>query len=244
MNPKKFSIITPTLNEERLIEQFLSQFDADFKKRYDVEIVISDGGSTDNTLNLADGKVDTVVKHKEVFKQNISRGRNQGALNSLGDVLVFLNADTLIGDKESFFTEIGKLFSDSDVIAISGPVKVFKSEELLSDRIFHYCYNNYVRLLNKYVMGMARGECHILRRAVFLKVTGYDETLFAGEDFDLYKRIRKFGKIKYSDKVLVYESPRRYRKFGYLSVLYDWAKNSIWITLFHKSVSKVWEEVR
>jgi hypothetical protein len=60
----------------------------------------------------------------------------------------------------------------------------------------------------------------------------------------LFTRLRKFGKIKIMNDVTVYESPRRYRKFGYRSVFWDWTKNSIWITVFKKSISKEWIEVR
>ena len=93
MHYNKISIIIPALNEEKLIFQILDQFDSGLKEKYDLEIIVSDGGSKDSTLQIVDGLADKVLIHKEKYKQNISRGRNQGALNSLGDVLIFLNAD-------------------------------------------------------------------------------------------------------------------------------------------------------
>jgi glycosyltransferase involved in cell wall biosynthesis len=240
----KISIIIPTLNEEKLINQILSQFDESVKKKFNLEIIVSDGGSKDNTINLINGSVDKIIVHKEKFKQNISRGRNQGAINSLGDVLIFLNADTLISDVNKFFNSLNEILSNKKIIAIACPVKIFPGEEKLTDRIFHLFYNNYVRILNKFFMGMGRGECHIIRREDFFKMKGYGESYVAGEDFDLYKRLRKTGRISYLKECLVYESPRRYRKFGYARVFLDWVLNSVSITVFKKSISKEWQEVR
>ena len=239
----KFSIIVPTLNEEKLIKRFLSQFDSSLKSKYKFEIIISDGGSRDATLSLLNGVVDKLVEHKENHKQNISQGRNKGAAGSLGDVLIFLNADTGISDINLFFENISENLKDG-IAALSCPIKVFPEDEILKDKIFHFCYNGYVKVLNKFFMGMGRGECHIVNREYFFKLNGYNEKMFAGEDFDLFKRLRKFGKIKIMKNVIVYESPRRYRKFGYVSVFLDWAKNAVSITLFKKSISKDWIEVR
>lgn len=244
MQKKKISIIIPTLNEEKLILQNLKQFEPDLKERFKIEIIVSDGGSTDRTTSIAEGLADKVLIHKEKFKQNISRGRNQGALDSEGDVLVFLNADTIISDVNLFFERILSIFEDERNAAIACPVKVFREDEVTVDRVFHYCYNNYVKLLNKYFMGMGRGECHIIRKSAFIKAGRYNEAMYAGEDFDLYKRLKKIGKIVFLKEIVVFESPRRYRKFGYIRVFWDWTRNSVWITLFKKSISKDWEEVR
>lgn len=244
MQLKKISIIIPTLNEEKLILQNLKQFEPDLKEKFKIEIIVSDGGSKDSTVNIAEGNADKVLIHKEKFKQNISRGRNQGVLDSEGDVLIFLNADTLISDLNLFFKSILSIFEDEKNAAIACPVKVFKHEEIIKDRIFHFCYNNYVRFLNKFFMGMGRGECHIIKKDAFMKAGRYNEEMYAGEDFDLYKRLKKLGKIVFMKDIVIYESPRRYRKFGYLKVFWDWTRNSVWITLFKKSISKDWEEVR
>ena len=244
MNTKKISIIIPTLNEEKLITQTLKQFDCDIKKNFGLEVIVSDGGSTDSTLEIARNYADKVIVHNEKYKQNIARGRNQGASVSDGDVLVFLNADTLINDVSSFFDEILYEMNRDHISAIACPVKVFKNEEIKIDKLFHFLYNNYVRFLNKFVMGMGRGECHILDRKAFKSIGGYNENCYAGEDFDLYKRLRKTGKVLFLKNRVIFESPRRYRKLGYRKVFWDWTRNSVWITLFGKSISQNWDEIR
>jgi glycosyltransferase involved in cell wall biosynthesis len=244
MSGKSISIIIPVLNEEKLIVRTVSQFDGKFRKDFDAQLIISDGGSTDNSVNLIKEKVDILVKHTNNYRQNISEGRNQGFHASSGDVLVFFNADTYVGNVYEFMNRALKVIADNDTAAIACPVKVFPEEEKIRDKVFHFLYNNYVRFLNAMVMGMGRGECHIVKRELFEKTGGYNEKLGAGEDFDLYKRLRKLGKIRYCGDLTVYESPRRYRKYGYTRVFFDWAKNSVWITLFRKSISKEWEAVR
>lgn len=241
---KKISIIVPTLNEEKYLGRLLSQFDEKLKKNFDLELIISDGGSKDLTVEIANKYADRIISHTEETPQNISQGRNAGADNSLGDVLIFLNADTYIKDIDFLLKESLTELLFNDITAIACPIFVFPEEEKFSDKTFHFFYNHYSSMLNKYFMGMGRGECHIIRKDKFLQAGGYDENLAAGEDYELYVRLKKIGKLKFRHDFIVYESPRRYRKFGYRRVFWDWAKNSVSVTLFKRSISKSWEAVR
>lgn len=241
---KKISIIIPSLNEEKLIERSLRQFTSEIKFAYNIELTVSDGGSKDSTIEIAKKYADRLITHKDNFPQNISQGRNAGAKNSPGDVLIFLNADTCIRDIDFFFKEILREFDENDLAAIACCIEVFPEELKLTDKLFHSFYNNYVAILNKFFLGMGRGECHIVRKEIFNLSGGYNEKLAAGEDFDLYKRLRRSGRIKFKRNLVVYESPRRYRKFGYARVFWDWTINSISVFLFKKSISTKWEAVR
>jgi glycosyltransferase involved in cell wall biosynthesis len=241
----KYSIIIPTLNEEKLLPKLLEQLNEDeLKKNFDYEIIISDGGSKDKTLELSFDKTDTIKVHLEKEKQNIAMGRNAGAAFANGEILIFLNGDVVLDDANKFFKYLEKNFVKSDFVAMTCKVKVFPEEEILIDKIFHSIYNSYFYLLNVFGVGMGRGECQVIRKTVFQKVKGNNEKLAAGEDFDLFKRIRKEGKIFFSKEICVFESPRRYRKFGYSGVSFSWIKNSLSIIFKNKSISKEWEQVR
>jgi len=242
----EISIIIPTLNEEKLIVKTLEQFPKSLKDKYRIEVIISDGGSTDRTLELLTPVVDKVVTAVKGEKQNIPQGRNAGAKAAEGKYLYFINADTLIQNTEKFFTHTLQAFKDEKNYALTCRFHVFPGDVRLSDKMFHGFYNNYVRLLNKAGMGMGRGECQMVRADVFMKVHGYNELLAAGEDYDLYRRIKLsgIGKIKFLNELLVYESPRRYRKFGYLKVFGDWTKNSFSVFFKNRSISEEWEQVR
>lgn len=238
------SVIIPTLNEEKLITRVLQQFDDNLKNRFDIELIVSDGGSSDKTLDIAQRYVNKIVRHTGERKQNIAEGRNKGAEISKGDVLVFFNADTELDDPKLFFEKISIFGNNNTYSGLTCNIEVFKNEEKLSDKLFHSFYNKYVKFLNKIGLGMGRGECQVIKREYFYKAGKYNEDMFAGEDFDLFKRLRKLGKIKVEENLIVRESPRRYRKFGYIKVIYQWLKNSIWIMIFKKSSSNEWEPVR
>lgn len=241
---KLISVIIPALNEEKLIYQTLSQFTSGLRHRYSLEVIVSDGGSTDKTLLISREFADKIVTASENEKQNIPRGRNIGAESARGKYFYFFNADTLIKDIDFFFKRSLEIISLPRYDAVACNVYVFPEEEKFVDKIFHGFYNNYVRFLNFLGMGMGRGECHIIKRDMFFKINGYNESLAAGEDFDLYRRISRTGRIKFAPELVVYESPRRYRKFGYAKVFGDWTRNSVSVLFRNKSVSQEWEAVR
>jgi len=174
----KYSIIIPTLNESKLLADLLDGFNqAQIKENFDFEIVVSDGGSSDDTVNIARNYTDSVIENKDGLKQNISIGRNLGAENSNGDILIFVNADVNINDPKVFLERI-KLFSTRDkFMAMTCNVRVFPEEENVVDFLFLSFYNWYFHLLNVIGIGMGRGECQIIRKKVFFDLGGYNENI-------------------------------------------------------------------
>ncbi|HED37139.1 MAG TPA: glycosyltransferase, partial [Ignavibacteria bacterium] len=209
----KYSIIIPTLNEEKLLPNLLKQLNDDkLRNLYDIEIIISDGGSIDSTIETALKFSEIVKVHNLKKKQNIAEGRNIGAKLASGGIFIFLNGDILLPNVHTFFDYIDKNFTNNlKYDAMTCKVKVFPNEEKTVDKVFHFAFNFYFKLLNVLGMGMGRGECQIVRKNVFNMVQGYNETLAAGEDYDLFKRIKKIRDILFTNKICVYESPRRYR---------------------------------
>jgi len=244
----RISVIVPALNEEKLIEKTLMCFPVDLRRRLDIELIVSDGGSKDRTVSIARSRCDIVVEHREPRRQTIAEGRNRGAEAATGDLLVFINADTVPRHPEMFILglrDVAAMMASGDrTVAVACPVQVDPSERRLSDRLFHAFFNRYVRVLNALGVGMGRGECQIVRHDVFRRVGGYAETMAAGEDFDLYTRVVRHGRIGHRDDLSVYESPRRFRRYGYLRVLLQWTLNGLAVALFHRSLSTEWEEVR
>ena len=241
----KYSIIIPTMNEEKVLPALLKQLtEKDLRSKYDFEIIVSDGGSTDDTILIANKYASKIVIHNKEKKQNISEGRNAGANIANGDIFIFINGDVLFDNLEYFFARIQKKFIESIHLAMTCKVSVLPSERNISDRIFLGFYNWYFHLLNFIGLGMGRGECHIMSREVYSRHNGYNENMAAGEDFDLYKRIRKNGKIFFDKKLIIYESPRRYRKYGHVKIFSTWLFNALYVIFTNKSLSTEWEEVR
>lgn len=241
----KYSIIIPALNEEKLLPQLLDQLaNPLLMEKYGYQIIISDGQSTDQTVKLAKKYPGVSIVYSESEMQNIAGGRNRGAEKAAGDILIFTNADVMFNDPEKFFLFLENEFIPSDYSALTCKVKVFPAEQIFSDIVFHWIYNNYFRLLNFIGLGMGRGECQVIRKEIFLKAGGYNEDLAAGEDFDLFKRIRRFSKILFTNKLCVYESPRRFRKIGYFKVTWSWIANAFAVIFKNKSISNEWEQIR
>jgi glycosyltransferase involved in cell wall biosynthesis len=247
------SFIIPVLNEEHLLMRLLEQFTVERQQKYGLEIIISDGGSTDGTFSIIEnalesGFVTSLTKHTESTRQTIAEGRNAGARLASAPVLVFLNADTVPHSMDDLCSSIEAWANDAKQHqtspAATTPVRIMPEERIWSDVIFHSFMNLYVQALNVLGIGMGRGECQIIRREAFDAVGGYNGTIVAGEDFDLYTRLRKRGNIAWLPKALVYESPRRFRKYGYWAIIWRWFSNSMAVIFFNRSVASEWEVIR
>lgn len=244
-NILKFSFVIPTLNEEKLLPAILKQICVEeLKSKFDYEVIVSDGGSTDKTVQVALKFADKVTVHSSENLQNIAEGRNRGAKLAAGENIIFINADVLIQNVDSFFNYINMKFINSEFLAMTTFVKIFPAEEIFIDKFFHFFFNHYFYLLNFIGIGMGRGECQVIRAPVFQKLNGYREDIAAGEDFNMFVRIRKLGKVLYARDIFVFESPRRFRKLGYLNITSTWVKNGFSVLIRNKAISKIWEQVR
>lgn len=238
------SIVVPSLNEEKLLGSMLQQFTPALVAKHHLEIVVSDGGSTDRTLEIARRYANTVVENAAGAKQTISIGRNCGARAAKGEVLVFLNADTRIRDVGYFFSRLEEEIDAPGLAALTSSVEVYPEEQTTIDRFYHGFYNWYFHALNRIGEGMGRGECHIMKREVYDKVGGYADHIVAGEDYDMFRRLARIGRVKFLRDVVVYESPRRYRRYGYLYVTAAWFVNSVALLLLRRSILSEWKPIR
>ncbi len=245
----RVSIIIPTLNEARLIEPFLTRFSPALRSRLRLELIVSDGGSTDATQTLASPLVDVVVVHTRPERQTIATGRNAGAALARGDVLLFLNADVrLPEDAEGF---LGAMIDAARRTgAATCRVGVHPTQARWNDRLVLGTCDRLFWLLNKVGMGMGRGECQAVMRKAFDAVGGYRADLVAGEDFDLFHRLaayfraRKAGRITFLWNQMLYEDPRRYRQRGYVHTMAAWFANFLSVTFRNRSHATEWEVIR
>jgi glycosyltransferase involved in cell wall biosynthesis len=240
------SIIIPVLQEEKLLSRTMSIFTPERKRRFGLEIIVSDGGSTDATISIAKEIADKVICHTEQRRQTIAEGRNKGAEHAQGDIFVFLNADTFPADPDEFLSFI-QSWSELTYkpCALACPVHIYPEERTMADSCFSFILNSYVGfMVNVAGFGMGRGECQIFTRSAFFSAGMYDASIPAGEDFEIFRRTRKIGGLTFEKRLLVYESPRRFRRYGYPRILLEWAVNWFWVLIFGKARSKDWEAVR
>jgi len=84
----KISVIIPTYNEEKDIEDCLKSLK--FQSIKNIEIIIVDDGSTDNTIKIAEKYNIKILKQNH---QGPGAARNLGAKNSKREILIFIDAD-------------------------------------------------------------------------------------------------------------------------------------------------------
>jgi len=238
------SVIIPTLNEEKLLPRLLEQFTSDIKKRFNVEVIVTDGGSTDKTLAIAKKYKAHVVNKRPDHPQTIAGGRNAGAWQARGSTLVFIDSDNFFKNPKHFFQRIKEVMRDSKMVAATVKIQVDPAEQRWYDRFWSWFFNWLFFLENQIAgAGMGRGNCQIIKTSAFRQLGGYNETLTAAEDYDMFHRLIKIGKIKNLYDVVVYESPRRFRKLGYAKVVWMWTWNSITYYFTGRAWSKKWHRV-
>lgn len=84
------SIIIPTLNEEENLPKLLQSIKKQ-KLNQELEIIVSDAGSQDKTREIAKSFGCIIVEGGL-----LSKGRNNGAKEAKGDLLLFADADTVL----------------------------------------------------------------------------------------------------------------------------------------------------
>jgi glycosyltransferase involved in cell wall biosynthesis len=199
------SVIIPTFNEEKYLEPTLKALrNQSYRKKF--EIIVADGGSKDRTVRIARRYADKVV----VTGRGISRGRNAGALASKGDILVFIDADTIphFNALEEFEKAVGK----RGVVAatcIAIPIS-----PRIDDFAIYWAINNYEKMTIRAKSPHLFGWAFACRRAAFEKVGGFDESIEVGEDVDLSRRIAKVGKVRFVEETMVMTSARRFVNQG------------------------------
>ncbi len=240
----KYSIIIPTLNEEKLLPSLLlSLINPSLRSKYPYEVIVSDGGSTDSTLAIAEKYSDKVVRYLPGETRTIAACRSKGAKCAMGDNLLFINSDVRI-DLESLLSASESEFVTSNYVAMTCPVRCLPELATVRDSIFSAVVNSYYFLSNSIGLGIARGELQMIKRRVYDNVDGYNEEIVVGEDYELFTRIRRLGRVLFCRKLIVYESPRRYHSWGYLRTVLTWLSTSMGPWFRKKSSYKDWEAIR
>ena len=236
------SFIIPTLNEEKIIEKTLKCLSGYSGEK---EIIVSDGHSQDKTIEIAK-KYGKVAVHDGSFRQTIGEGRNEGVKIAEGDFLVFLDADIFIPKPDIFFKKALEIFAKkTNLLALTVKIKVFPEEATWSDKII-FGYMNLMHLVsNNYLnVAVSAGEFQMIRADAFKKIGGFNPELVAGEDYDMFRRLKKIGETYFIKDLVVYHTGRRAHAIGWPKLLFQWFMNNLHVVFFKKARSKVWEEIR
>ncbi|MGB9703105.1 MAG: glycosyltransferase [Candidatus Micrarchaeia archaeon] len=229
----KISVIIPSRNEAKYIEKTLKALkDQSFK---DFEVIVVDS-SDDETPKIAE-KYAKVVFEK---RKGVAIARNKGAKLAKGEILLFLDADTI--PSKNLLKVYSKIFEDKKVVAATGPVKPISNSTFYKIG-YWFVSDFFVRVCFLFKKNIIMGMNFAVRKKVFEKEKGFNEKFVTFEDWDLALRLRKHGKILFSKEAFVYSSERRVKKWGVLRFVIFHVGNIIRYILFKKPKTK-YEEVR
>ncbi len=223
------SIIIPTLNEEHYLPRLLNSIK---KQNFsDYEIIVSDAGSSDKTLIIAQQfqvktVVDSTIKHP-------SAQRNTGAKIAKGDVILFFDADSELPD--NFLASAYQEFLDKQ-LKVAGFYIKFNPNKIRYR--FYSVISNLICSLKQYSRNPAAiGAGLMVSRDIHEKIKGFDLDIVLAEDYDYCARATAFGKFRMIKKIRLLYSARRLEKEGFCQAGWKWFKMGLF-TLTNRRIRK------
>ncbi|MBE9042822.1 TIGR04283 family arsenosugar biosynthesis glycosyltransferase [Pleurocapsales cyanobacterium LEGE 10410] len=191
------SIIIPVLNEAAIAKQALTQL----QQYSNVEIIVVDGGSQDNTVAIARQLGVRVIV---IAGKGRAAQMNAGANVAQGSLLLFLHVDTQL--PPNFITLVTKTSRQPNVIAGAFELAIAGQEKSL--RWIEKLVNWRSRLLS-----LPYGDQAIfITQQAFVDLGGFAD-LPIMEDFEFIKRVKRKGKIAIVPGAVT-TSGRRWQKLG------------------------------
>jgi len=183
------SIVIPTYNSANTIEDCLDAIIKEIKKsRENVEVIIVDDESKDDTIKLA-GKY-----HVKIIKQRHegpAKARNKGWRVSKGEIVIFLDSDCKVG--KNWLKNILNEFKDEKVGGASVKYKTWNENSWVA-RFVGYETEQRHNKISKSTNFLASYST-AYRRNILEKNKGFDTSFgsASGEDNELSYRIKKMG---------------------------------------------------
>lgn len=205
------SIIIPAYNEEKYIEKTLLSLQQQTFR--DFEIIVVANGCSDGTIQVARLYTTKIFDLKE---PKASRARNVGARASEKDILVFLDADTVLA--ADALDQIVRQFSSGYTVA------TLHSHPNTSRFVYVLMleFKNFLHML-----GVYHGSLGVIitRKRIFRQVGGFEEDRTIRENSSFIRKAEACGKYKVIRHTCATTSMRRYERWGLFKTIFFWGKN-------------------
>jgi glycosyltransferase involved in cell wall biosynthesis len=170
------SVIVPTRNSARFLERCLTSIRRQTYSR--IELLVVDNYSTDSTREIASRWADKVLVHGPERSAQV----NYGVLNANGEYVYRVDSDFVLG-REVVRECVARAAEGFDAVVVHNTPDESVSW-LARVRKFE---------IDMYKYDLDHSAARFLRKDVFASIGGYDETITAGEDYDLQNRLNRAG---------------------------------------------------
>ncbi len=230
----KITVITPSFNQGQFLEEsILSVLNQNYN---DLEYIIIDGGSTDNSIDIIKKYQNRLTYWVSEKDSGQSEAINKGFIKASGDIVTWLcSDDTFMPDTlHKIRNEFDKSIN-SNLGLIYGGTRLFNSNNF--ERI-DYGYKN--ASIERYISGMAFPQPSSFFKIKYLKQVGLlNETLHFGMDYDLFMRLAlvcdfKFVNSIFSNYRLQKDSKSEVSKNRFIE---DWIKSYVSLLRYYKKIN-------
>lgn len=202
----QISFVVPTRNEAVHIGDCLDSIAAAVEGRWTYERIVVDHGSTDDTAAVAAARGAVVVSHPS---GTVAAVRNAGVSRSGGEVLAFIDGDTVLRPEWGDGLAAALREFAEDPRAIAGTTPGISDPPSWIERLW---FDPAKRTSVNYLPGANM----VIPRAFFLSLGGFEGRLETGEDYDLCRRVKLGGGRVVRESGLAVEHrgwPRTLRQF-------------------------------
>ncbi len=193
------SVIIPTYNQEKYIKKTLeSVLSQTFKS---IEIIVVDDGSTDETAEIVNSFNEPRIIYIWQKNKGPAAARNTGIKRAQGKYIAFLDADDL-WLREKLERQINFMEKNSEIGLLgTGCYEINHKGEMMSKKIFPTKNKILKKILIRYNPFIQSSI--MLKKEIFDKKEGYNESFPQSEDYELWLRIAKNYKIANLPEYLV-----------------------------------------